>query len=337
MKNTFKVTLKLDEASAEVIAREQFLRVSSDNPSFPEVHMDVKTIQSGDSLLGTAAKEARGIFSFWSEVISNGIARQRLSSTLAAYILLASSPVASFFIRGWRLSLIRQMLEPDATSPIPPISDLWSIGESVKEGLKLIGVKFCYDAPKYLFLVAFSYDFIDAILDWCYYIFRVLFGSGATETVAEVASQTVTSFEISLSTSLIIYIVYSCLVTPAFKISEIKYAAGKMSFKGFFSPKELAHSFKLYRKYRFKTFSAYLYDNIVTVGSFFFALGVTINFLFVIIPFIVFVLPTIKLLLNHLPKYYGYGLLAQRMQVNGDLPAYPKGKQEEDSFLEEYL
>lgn len=338
MKNTFKVTLQLDEASADIIAREQFIQVTSNNATYPDVYLDVQTLKANDSIIGEAAKEGKSIFAFWSEVIQSSIARQRIISALVAYILLTSSSMSSFFIRGWRLSLIRQMLQPNSSSPIPQIPDLWSIGESVKQGFKLIGVKFCYDIPKYLFLVAFSYDFIDAIMDWCYYIFRIIFGSSATETVADVAAQTVTSFSISFSTSLMLYIVYSCLVTPAFKISEIKYAAGAMPFKGFFNPKELLHSFQLYRKYRIKTFGAYVYDNFVTVGSFIFGLVLGISFLLAIVPFLLFVMPTIKLILNHLPKYYGYGLLARRMHTNGDLVYNPENfNQKNQDLRDEYL
>lgn len=326
MKNTFKITLQLDEASAEAISREQSIRITSDNSSYPDVYLDVQSVRPVASVMGTAVSEGKSIFAFWSEVLQNAVARQRLSSALVAYILLTSSGISSFFIRGWRLSLIKQMLRTNTRTAMPPISTLWSIGESVKQGFKLIGVKFCYDIPKYLFLVAFSYDFIDAIMDWCYYIFRIIFGSSATETVADVAAQTVTSFSISFSTSLMIYVVYSSLVTPAFKISEIKYAAGTMPFKGFFDPKELLHSFQLYRKYRIKTFATYVYDNVVTIGSFIFSIVLGLSLLVFIVPFILFLLPAIKLLLNHLPKYFGYGQLARRMQANGDLSVFPENE-----------
>ncbi|MEM8897841.1 MAG: hypothetical protein AAGC85_07040, partial [Bacteroidota bacterium] len=43
---------------------------------------------------------------------------------------------------------------------------------------------------------------------------------------------------------------------------------------------------------------------------------------FVILPFISFlILPFYKLIFKHLAKAYAYGMLARRLQANGDLPA----------------
>lgn len=279
--------------------------------------MRIESISEVSASPGFIARDILKIVQFWGKAVGNSANRKRLLSSILAYILLTPSAVSSFFIRGWRFALVREVLLTDGRASLPRLNDIWKIGEAVKQGVKLIGAKFMYDVPKFLILFVFAYDLIDAIIDWFYFLFFQWWMEPAAEvqTASGMVDATVTNFSLSFSSAILLYIVYSCFLTPAFKISEIKYAAGQMKYKGFFDPKELKSSFRLYRKYSAQTLEMYVYDNILMVVSI--VIGLFFSLIFP--PFILLIYPTVKLMLNHMPKYYGYALLAQRMQENGDI------------------
>ena len=96
------------------------------------------------------------------------------SISLVYAILSYGVNIGSFFVRGWRLGVVRNM---SRRLPImaPGIQSLQDVGTHLKEGIVLIGTKFIYDAPKYLFLVIFGYELIEFVLDFGYWIVKYNF------------------------------------------------------------------------------------------------------------------------------------------------------------------
>lgn len=248
--------------------------------------------------------------------LSDSASRSRVWQTLLVYVFLSPSRISTFFIRGWRLDIIRNMiLSTQTTTGIAPVVNrLSNIGEDIKQGAVLIGLKLIYDLPKILILTAVGYHYIEFILDWLTFIFGNAFGTSST-TFDSMMNDTQFKVSLAFFFQALFVVIYSFFVTPMFKINEIKYAKGNIELKDFFKVEEIIDSYKKYKKYKMSTLQVYIWDLLVTGGSWVFGF-----FLMIFFPWLYFIVnPFYKLLFKHWPKAYGYGLLGRKMEANGDI------------------
>ncbi|WP_020538844.1 hypothetical protein [Lewinella cohaerens] len=248
--------------------------------------------------------------------LSDSASRRRVWQTLLVYVFLSPSRISTFFIRGWRLDIIRNMIlsTQKVTGIAPTVNRLSNIGGNIKQGAVLIGLKLVYDLPKILILTAVGYHYIEFILDWLTFIFGNAIGSSSATFDSMIDD---TQFKVSLAFSfqVLFILIYSFFVTPMFKINEIKYAKGNIELKDFFKAEEIIDSYKKYKKYKMSTLQVYIWDLLVTGASWFFGF-----FLVIFFPWLYFIInPLYKLLFKHWPKAYGYGLLGKKMEANGDI------------------
>ena len=197
---------------------------------------------------------------------------------------------------------------------LPKIGNLLSIGNFIKEGIKLIGARAVYDFPKIFILVAIGYDHIGLIVDWIDYLITYLSGDSIPKFTDKLEESTI-NFSTTLGIELGFFFLFSLIVTPAYKILELKYSVKMIKYIDFFSLAELKKSFGLYYKYNITTIGMYFWDVLLSVLSV--VVGIILLMLFPLL--LPFVHPIYKLLFCHFPKSYGYGLLARRMYLNGDL------------------
>ncbi|MCB0370431.1 MAG: DUF4013 domain-containing protein [Bdellovibrionales bacterium] len=245
--------------------------------------------------------------------MKKGASRSKLLSLSFVYTLLIPSGVAIFFIRGWRFGIVKRMIKSDPSQAISPnLNSLHDLGTFIRDGIRLFGAKALYDLPKLLILVAIGYDHIELIIDWIYFFLTKVPGMGDYQSLAETS---MIKFSTTLLIQLIFFMIASFLITPAFKISMIKYANGNISYAGFFSIKEIKDSYRIYQRYKTRTLTAYIWDVFVT------GLSTIIGFILMILfPFIIWLaIPLYKLVFKHWPKAYAYGMLARRLAVNGEI------------------
>lgn len=248
----------------------------------------------------------------------NSASRAKLLAITFVYALLTPSGLASFFVRGWRFEVVKRMGEGQPGIPIAPsVNSLAELGENIREGVKLLGAKAAYDIPKIILLVAIGYDHFEMIIDWTYFFFGKIFGDSEIQNQAfnEFASSSIMNLSTTLIIQLLFILIYSFFFTPAFRITMIKYAKGNIEYKRFFSIEELRDSFKIYRRYKIRTSGAYIWDLLVST------LSMVIGFfLLVFFPIITWIfIPFYKLIFKHWPKAYGYGLLARKLNINGEI------------------
>lgn len=286
-----------------------------ENTAFPNgLNLKVDSIEpiQKDALL-TIRKHLNQLFSAVFIPLSNSVSRSKLFSLSFLYTMLIPSGVAVFFIRGWRFEIVKRMIASEPYQAIAPnVHSLNDLGIFIRDGIRLFGAKALYDLPKLLILVAIGYDHIEMIIDWIYYFFTKVPGMGDAQNFAATSA---IKFSTTLLIQLAFFIIASFIITPAFKINMIKYATGKISFAGFFSLRELKDSFTLYRRYKTLTITTYLWDALVS------GVSTILGFmLMVLFPFIFWLLiPIYKLLFKHWLKAYGYGILARRLIINGEI------------------
>lgn len=212
--------------------------------------------------------------------------------------------IGSFFVRGWQLGVIYNIAR---RVPViaPSIEKLVDVGKFIADGILLIFVKFLYDVPKILFLVIFGFELIELGLDFLYWFIDFTFGNESRFYFEYVKEKGLPEMKESLSWKLILYMVYSSIVTPVFKIMSIKYAfARRRSI--FFNIREIIDSFRVYYSRSRSTLAAYLWDLLVT------GIGSLLTLLFLFIPVLgLFAAAFARFVFTHWPKSYGYGTLAR--------------------------
>lgn len=318
MSNQYKLTIALSKQEADQVAKQGGISVKSARDRQAEItYLQVESIAPVRSGFGHVINDLKKILKAIRFALQDRFARSRFLSIAMVYVFLTPSGISSFFVRGWRWNLIKNMIQGSRGKGLAPtVNDFSNIGTYIKEGIKLVSAKALYDIPKLLVLVAIGYDHFEFLLDWLDYFLSWFIDSSSSKAVGTVVDETSVKITKTLVTQLIFYAIYSLLVTPAFKLTEIRYAAGKVPYKAFFSCKELKESYRLYKKYRITTLNMYLWDALVSAASF--LVGISLG---VILPLYALVgHPFYKLMFKHLPKAYGYGTLARRLQANGDLP-----------------
>lgn len=268
------------------------------------------------SILSLFLKDIKRLFQAVFIPIKNNLSRAKLFNLSVIYALLVPSGISIFFIRGWRFEIVKRMIKAEENKAIAPsMNSLDVLGGFIRDGALLFGVKLLYDIPKILILVALGYDHLELIIHWIYTYVSAAFGFGMPENFARDAF---VDFRFTIFLQITIYLIMSFIITPAFKISMMKYANGAMDFKGFFRLKEIKHSFCIYRKYKTSTITTYIWDGIVTISTNFLGIGFAL-FLVPIAPLLIIFIPLYKVLFKHWPKAYGYGKLAQRLVANGEI------------------
>lgn len=317
MPNKYKLIVGLDSAEASQLTYGEVINVVRDsNSDEVNISIQIESIETVPSGFRILAEDFFKLLECFIYPLKDFQSRKNLASIGLIYAFLSPSGMSSFFIRGWRLILIRRMLLiPPSLGIAPKVDSLIKIGDYVKEGIKLVLAKFFYDMPKLLVLAAIGYSHFELMFDWTSYLITNFFKGYDYESASNLLNASSLKMTKSLATQLIFVLIYSLVVTPAFKILEIKYSIGEIKYKDFFSIKELIKSFMLYRKYKFSTVQMYLWDILLSLLSIVAGLFITITFSMLVL----FVYPFYKLLFNHWPKSYGYGLLARRMRANGDL------------------
>lgn len=249
--------------------------------------------------------------------IRKGASRSKLLSLSFLYALLIPSGVGVFFIRGWRFEIVKRMIRNQPGQPIAPgVGTLDELGIFIRDGVRLFGAKALYDLPKLVILVAIGYDHIEMIIDFIFYFFGRVPGFGdSSQSFASFAESSGMKFSTTVMIQILFFMISSFIITPAFKITMMKYANGKISYRRFFNVEEIKDSFRIYRKYKTRTIAAYLWDAAVTGLT-----GIIGVFLMILFPFIIwFAIPMYKLLFKHWSKAYGYGMLARRLAANGEI------------------
>lgn len=242
----------------------------------------------------------------------NNLSKFRTISLIYA-ILSYGVNIGSFFVRGWRLGVIRNM---GRKFPImaPGIQSLKDVGMHLKEGIILIFTKFIYDSPKYFILVVFGYEIIEFLLDLGYWAIQYSLG-GETRLFMEYVKENrmVPKLGISFLTQAILFLIYSFLVSPTFKIQVIKFAF-QDDWKLFFNWNEFKDSYRIYRSQPRSTIAAYLWGlSVSTVGN-------IISFFLIIIPIVgLIIIPFYRFLFIHWPKAHAYGGLGRKLIEQGVL------------------
>ncbi len=324
MNISYRIIAEMERSKADRISTQlksiesdqKSVAIKIDGPTYTDAQkkFSAKSIQRATALYDQQ-QDLKKLFKSLQMPFAIKSSRARFSIIWLIYVFLSPSGMSSFFIRGWRINIIRNMVvNTKGKGLAPKISDLNDVGKCIKEGVKLIGARATYNLPRVLIMIIIGYDFYELIIDWVLFFFSGLVGD-PNNSVEEMLNQSALYLSISHGGELAFMALYSLFVTPAYKIMEIKYAAGVIEYKKFFNWNELRDSYRLYRKYKFSTVEMYLWDQIVTLISFVSGFIIAIIFPF----FFFFLYPLYKLLFSHWPKSYGYGLLARKMYANDDL------------------
>ncbi|AEE53883.1 hypothetical protein [Haliscomenobacter hydrossis] len=317
MEHKYKITAELTAEEAANITPESSVAVKlADTES--SFNFLIQSIERSPSGIRIVLDDFKKLIKALAILFKGSAAKMRLLSISLVYLSLTPSSISMFFIRGWRMGIISRMTSQNSKFGIaPPVDSLTQIGYFIKEGIKLVIARFVYDFPKILILVMVGYDYASLIVDLGYYFFTSLFdfnNEGEPQSLRSVVEGSSVKLTNGFIASLIFYVLYSVIVTPAFKIMEIKYAVKSISYRSFFSLGELFKSFRLYRKYRSTTLEMYFWDVLVSTISLLIGL-----LLFTTLPILIIFHPLWKLPFNHWTKSYGYGLLARRLIANNEL------------------
>ncbi len=310
----YNLRIQLDADQAAQISEGSVVSVEN-SPLFPEgqsFEVEQKEPLKKD-LLSIIIKDFRKLYEAVWLPIKKGAPRTKLFNLAAVYTFLVPSGVSFFLIRGWRFGIVQRMMENNPDQAVAPeIKTLDDVGTYVRDGVALFSAKLVYDIPKIIVLVIIGYNHYELIMDYLFFLFSKVPG---LDSFGQFAERAALKWTLSLAAELFFLALTSIIITPAFKISMMKYAKGNINWKGFFSIKELKHSYSLYRKYKIRTLNAYVWDKLVSISSN--AIGFA---LMVFLPFITWLLiPLYKILFKHWPKAYGYGDLARRLQHNGEI------------------
>ncbi|MEM6766930.1 MAG: hypothetical protein AAF655_18485 [Bacteroidota bacterium] len=317
MAQTYKITSQLTRSDKQILEEGQI--VSVNQPKYLEqetISIAVESVKEADSLTAIVTKDLNKIIQAIKVALGDASSKARFLIIGIVYLFLTPSGMAIFFIRGWRFDLIKRMLSTKSSGLAPEINSLTQIGIHVKEGIKIFGARAVYEIPKIIVLAAIGYSHWELVFDWTQYLLGRMFSPANAVDFSTQIQTTQLSLGITFMVEFVFYLILSFVITPAYKLTEIRYASGQIPYKSFFSMSVLQESYKLYKKYRFSTLTMYIWDIIISI------LSTLVAFItFIILPFISFlVLPFYKLIFKHLAKAYGYGVLARRLQANGDLP-----------------
>lgn len=237
--------------------------------------------------------------------LSEKYGRSKYLSIAAIYASMSITVlIGSFFVRGWQLGVIYNIAR---RMPViaPSIEKLADVGKFIADGILLIFIKFLYDVPKILFLVVFGFELIEAGLDFLYWFIDFTFGDETKSYFGYLKENSLPEMKESFIWQLIIYLVYSTIVTPVFKIMSMKYAFSRRSAI-FFNGKEIIDSLRVYYSRSRSTLAAYLWDLLVT------GIGSLLTLFFLFIPVLgIFAAAFARFAFTHWPKSYGYGTLAR--------------------------
>lgn len=313
----YDLYLELDEKEFKDISNSKLLRIRTPIEEDEEYCIQIDSIEEAPLKGFKIAKSniVKLIQALKVPFLNNASFRQAIK-TFLLYLYLSPSRISVFFIRGWRLQIIRNMITSThrEIGLSPSINRISLIGDYIKEGVLLIAAKVIYDLPKVFIITAIGYHYIEFILDWITFIFGNFFGQTGV-SFNEMVDDTKFKVTLTLSIQLLFIVLYSIVITPVYKINEIKYALNTISYQDFFKIEEIKDSFKKYRSYRVTTLQVYSWDLCVSITSFIFG-----SLFLILMPWLYLILiPFYKLFFKHWPKAYGYGLLARKMDANNDL------------------
>lgn len=314
----YRLFLQLDADSAGHLHADRDIKVHGKTGD-GELYLKIFKQKAAPSGIGLILQDFKKLAKAIKLPLQSAAGRSKFFATSLVYIFLSVSGVSIFFIRGWRLGVIKRMADRNIGTPLcPEVHSLQQLGEYVKHGIRLIAGKAAYDLPKILILAAIGYDHFELILEWLHYFFVQIFPIGGMDpatAVGDLANSSVSKLSFTLGLQFIFLLIYSFFFTPAFRITAIKYAVGKIPFKNFFNWDEMKDSFRIYKRFKTTTMEAYVWD--VLVSSLSYLAGFILLIMF---PFIsIAVIACYKLLFKHWPKAYGYGVLARRMRDNGEI------------------
>lgn len=275
---------------------------------------------------GTSKNTIKAVLDYFNKQLKASIlplrshaGRARFIVISLVYTILSASPGFSiFFIRGWRLGVAGLMTDFSKRIIAPKIVKIQDVGFYMGQGIVIVASKAVYEIPRILFMVIFGYEFVELFFDFCYWIFLFLFTeeSRGFFTYGNAPENAIfLSLGISSAVKLVFISLYGLIVTPAFKIMSFRYVLNEITFKEFFNIKILKKSFVIYRKHPGSTLASYVWSQTVGLVSNFLAL--LFLPIFNIASLLVF--PTYFLLFKHWPKAYGYGRLARKLVLVGDL------------------
>lgn len=314
MSTKYKLNLRMDEATAGQLEPGTRLRVT--DQSGREVYLEVGQRTNLSSVGGAVSSDLGSFWKGFRLPLADRSSRRRLGAIYLTYAFLRAGGLSSFFVRGWRVAIIRRMTGADpAVGLAPPVRKLRDIGRYVDDGVKMISLNMLFKLPSILIMVIVGFSNMELLLSALENFVGLLFGGESAQPWGKFFSESSFNWSLSLGTQLLLLAGFSLVVTPAIKIMEMRYALGYLKYRDFFRWEEIKRAFLLHRKYKFKTIPVYLWDVLLTGVSFVVGLLMTMLPLFLLV-----VYPAYKLVFNHWPKYYAYGSLARRMQLNGDLP-----------------
>lgn len=318
MGHNYKIITKLSAEEAQQIQQGEKIRLGSDS-SNPEIILEIGSIEVLPTGVKALSEDFKKLIRALVILFKGSAAKISLATISMIYLALTPSGISAFFVRGWRLGIISRMgtLE-NKVGIAPQIRSLTQIGHHINEGIKLVLARFIYDIPKILVLVVVGYDYASIIVDFGYFFLSSIFNSAHSQSLSSMIQATSLKMSNGIIASLVFFALYSLIVTPAFKILEIKYALNQIKYSDFFNLKELFSSLNLYRKYTFNTLEMYFWDLFVTTLSLLVGF-----FLFSTFPLLIFLHPLWKLPFSHWAKSYGYGLLARRLIFNNELKVGP--------------
>lgn len=239
--------------------------------------------------------------------MERGKSARQFHVTMLIYLILSVSGIGSFFVRGWRFRIVQNMFPGNPEGVGPDISSFSRIGEMIFIGMKLVIAKLVFEIPKIFLLAAWGYTHLTAIAAWFLYFFQTTF-SDREESYEEMLVGSGIEILYSLIAVLVISLLMSYIITPVYKIHEIKYAAGKISFRDFFRLSHIKDSLRIYRANKTKTLQKLIWTQMLTLVSLIVGL-----ICIVIFPPLIIVHFLYKFYFSHWPKAYAFGLLGNKL------------------------
>ncbi|MEZ4773699.1 MAG: hypothetical protein R3D00_11000 [Bacteroidia bacterium] len=230
-----------------------------------------------------------------------------------------------FFAHGWSLEIIKRIGEGNNILS-PKVKNLQDIGGYIKQGIKLMTARTFYELPRVIFLALFGAKIIQFVFEFGKWMTKYIGTRGdiggfwiylttKNEGSAYLGTSVLDDIGIGIALELVLLALYGLIVTPAFKIMTFRYAFGEITWKELFSIKKIREAFAIYKKYPRSTLAAYLWSLMVGMVSSF----VNLVMIMVLPVLGLFIIPGYNLSFKYWPKAYGYGKLARKLIVNGDI------------------